>query len=306
MKKARLVAVGDLMLDVVVRAQTPLEFGSDVAGSIRFRLGGSAGNTCREFARLGGKAALVCAVGDDKLGKHLIAAHRADDVTVHSVRVAGATPRLAAVIGARGERSFITDRGVADTLSPSSLKESWFRRADILHVPAYSLLNPPLRDASLLAASWVRGRGGTVSVDLASRAPLRAAGVDGLAAVREARPTFLFANVDEVAAVVGRQDRRILLEMAPIVVVKLGPGGCLVMWRNPTESAAAVEIEVATKATNAIDTTGAGDAFAAGFLYGFLERSADQPFPKTLRHAALVGHRCAARLLAAPRRELDL
>jgi sugar/nucleoside kinase (ribokinase family) len=112
----------------------------------------------------------------------------------------------------------------------------------------------------------VRGRGGLVSVDLASRAPLLAAGADnGLRAVRAVAPDVLFANLDEVAALVGRRGARRLLDVAPAVVVKLGPGGCRVLWRGSARRSV-LEIEVATKPLTAVDTTGAGDAFDAGFL----------------------------------------
>src|SRR4051794_37873867 len=223
MKKPRLICIGDLMLDVVVRPDLSLEAGTDVPGSVRFRLGGSAGNSCRTFVTLGGKAALVCAVGSDGLGKRLVAAHRADDVTVHAVEVRGPTARLLALIAPNGERSFVTDRGVADSVPAAALKPAWFARADVLHLPAYSLLRPPLSLAATRAVGLVRDGGGLVSVDLASRAPLLAAGADnGLRAVRAVAADVLFANVDEVTALVGRRGARRLLNVAPIVVVKMG------------------------------------------------------------------------------------
>src|SRR6186997_489613 len=205
MKKPRLMCIGDLMLDVVARPHDSLQTGTDVPGTVRFRLGGSAGNTCHAFVALGGRAGLVCAVGDDALGKRLIAAHRAGGVAVHAVRVRGSTPRLLALIAPGGERSFVTDRGVADALTARALKPAWVARADVLHLPAYSLLRAPLSSAALAAAAQVRGRGALVSVDLASRGPLLAAGADnGLRAVRASEPDIVFANVDEVTALVGR------------------------------------------------------------------------------------------------------
>ncbi|HEY7023975.1 MAG TPA: PfkB family carbohydrate kinase [Candidatus Limnocylindrales bacterium] len=308
MKKPRIVCIGDLMLDVVVRASADVELGTDVPGSVRFRLGGSAGNTCRAFVDLGGKAALVCAAGNDSLSGRLIAAHRASHVSVHAIRTAGPTPRLAVLVSARGERSFVTERGVADSLAVSSFKPSWFARANVLHLPAYSLLKLPASEACVHASRLVRRRGGLVSVDLASRAPLLAAGADmSLAAVRAVGPDILFANRDEVAALVGRGGARRLLGVAPVVVVKLGQGGCRVLWRGAAQRSVA-EIEVATKPLLATDTTGAGDAFDAGFLYslaisGFIVGAPSAP---VLRRAALSGHRTAARVLSSPRQELDL
>ncbi len=308
MKKPRIICLGDLMLDVVVRAAADIETGTDVPGSMRFRLGGSAGNTCRAFIGLGGKAAFVGAVGTDSLGRRLGAALGDAGVTTHLVRVSGSTPRLAAVIAPSGERSFITDRGVADQLDPFSIKPAWFARADALHLPAYSLLTPPLSDATLRAAALVRARDGLVSVDLASRGPLLAAGADtGMRAVRAAAPDILFANLDEVRALVGRRGARRLLDLASVVVVKLGPDGCQLVWHGRSNNAVS-EMEIATKPLLAGDTTGAGDAFDAGFLYSLLVTNFDRAAPSAalLRRAALTGHRAAGRLLIAPRSELTL
>jgi len=296
------------MLDVVVRPAAELATGTDIPGSVRLRLGGSAGNTCRAFVGLGGKAAFVAAQGSDSLGRLLGSAMRDAGVTTHLVRVPGPTARLAAVIAPNGERSFVTDRGVADALPADALRAGWFARADALHVPAYSLLTAPLSAASLHAASLVRARGGLVTVDLASRAPLLAAGADaGLRAVRACAPDIMFANHDEMSALVGSRGARKLLDVAPIVVVKLGSAGCRVLWRGPT-AAAPLEIEVATKPIKAADTTGAGDAFAAGFLFSLLGGDFDRHKPSAaqLRKAALAGHRTAARALSGPRPELDL
>lgn len=306
MKKPRLVSIGDLMLDVVVRAETPTEAGTDVPGSVGFRLGGSAGNTCREWIRLGGTASLVCAVGDDRLGKRLVAAHRREGVKVHAVARTGLTPRLAALIAADGQRSFTTQRGVADSLPPTALKRSWFARASVLHIPAYSLIEAPVRDASSLASSWTHAAGGAVSVDLASHAPLLAAGAERIAAIgRDVRPDFVFGNVDEVnAAVAGGREK--LLDLAPIVVIKLGGQGCRILWRDPLGVEAAFEIEVPTKHIATDDTTGAGDAFAAGFLHELFQASRSRPFSEILRDAANSGHRAAARVLTSRRQELDL
>src|SRR3954453_6990048 len=309
MKKPRLMCIGDLMLDVVVRPDMPLDQGTDVPGTVRLRLGGSAGNTCRTFVSLGGKAGFVCTAGSDGLGKKLVASHRADGGTVPAVTVRGATPRLAAVINPTGERSFVTDRGVADALTVSVLKPTWFKRADALHLPAYSLLREPLSKAALSAASLVHARGGVVSVDLASRAPLLAAGADnGLRAVRAAAPDVLFANVDEVSALVGRRGSRRLLDVAPLVVVKLGASGCHLVWHDGSRSSV-LEMEVATKPLIATDTTGAGDAFDAGFLYSLLTGGFAPGAPVSaalLRRAALSGHRAAARLLTSRRVEIAL
>jgi len=297
------------MLDVVVRAPAGVEAGTDVPGTVRFRLGGSAANTARAFAGLGGAAAFVGTRGQDELGRRLVTALRASGVTVHVVARRGITPRLAAIVEESGQRSFVTDRSVADDLPAAAIKTAWFRRADILHLPAYSLLGRPIDAASLFAARAMSQRGALVSVDLASRRPLLDA---GRATVRkllnEVAPDVLFANADEAAAVVGPRRDAPLLELAPVVVIKEGAAGCRVLWRGDSQGDV-LEIDVATRSIVATDTTGAGDAFDAGFLHalvaGGYTHDGKRP-TAVLRRAALAGHRSAARLLTSPRPELVL
>jgi sugar/nucleoside kinase (ribokinase family) len=280
--------------------------GSDVPAQISFRTGGSAANTARSFARVGGAAVFIGTVGGDRLGGRLVASLRSDGVVVHGVRMRGSSPRLLVSIGLAGERSFLTDRGVADRLSPRAIKASWLARVDAVHVPLYSLMTPPLSDASLSAMDRVRAGGGLVSVDVASSAPLVALGRRAAASlVSGARPDVLFANTEEAAAIVGPGRAAVsrLVSLAPLVVVKDGASGCRVL------AAGGLDFDVATRQVVASDTTGAGDAFDAGFLFaliggGYL--SDRRASPALLRRAALAGHRSAARLLTSARPELVL
>lgn len=300
------------MLDVVVRPERPVASGTDVPGSINLRAGGSAANTCRAFAQLGGAATLICAVGDDGLGRRLVSALRADGVQVRWQMVGAATARLVALISARGERSFVTQRGAADHLRPAHVEAAWFKGVHFLHLPAYSLLGEPLSRAALAACGHARHAGALVAVDLASRQPLLDLG-RGVAAERicAAAPDILFANRDEAAALAGPRGAVGLLRIAPLVVIKEGAAGCRIIWR-PGPGADTREIDVATKPLEVADTTGAGDAFDAGFLHTLAAAPAapaDPPHGRPaleLRRAAVAGHRAAARLLTRPRPELGL
>ncbi len=308
------MALGDLMLDVVVRAGQPVERGSDVPGDIRFRQGGSAANVARSFVRLGGRGALVCSIGRDGWGERLVAALRAEGVDVHAVTGRGATGRLAAIVDERGERSFVTERGAADSLRPADLRETWWHDIGVLHVPAYSLLHEPLGGAAIRGAGLAHAAGALVSVDLASALPLRTFGAEAAkVAIGRLAPDVLFADRDEVAALTGgrRQSPVVLLELAPLVVLKEGADGCLIMWLDRATDERH-RLDIATTPISAADTTGAGDAFAAGFLYALVgagARAAVTPRSwdaATLRRAALNGHKSASELLRRPRPELDL
>ncbi len=304
------------MLDIVVSVDDAPQAGTDVAGSVRFRVGGSAANTARAFAALGGRSSLICVVGQDPLAGRLLASVRAAGVVVHAVRARGRTPRLLALIGEGGERSFVTDRSVADQLPPDRLKPAWLSRVNGLHIPAYSLLNGPLPLAALAASRAIHGAGGTVSVDLASHRPLLARGRGAaLDAIRAVEPDLVLANTAEAAALTGLRpvrgstalDAR-MLDAAPLVVIKQGLSGCRIVWRTGAREAV-LAIDVAARPIIASDTTGAGDAFDAGFLYSLLASGHRRGAPVdggALRRAALAGHRAAARVLTRPRTELVL
>jgi sugar/nucleoside kinase (ribokinase family) len=289
---------------VLVVPSRALEAGTDVPGSVAFVQGGSAANTARWLGRLGARTTLIAAVGRDATGRALVDAVRGDGVTVRASRVAGArTARIAVMVGPGGERSFVPDRGAADRLDPADLRPAWFDGAQALHLPAYSLLGEPLGAAGRRAIELARGAGAVISVDLASVAPLLASGrraaVDLIAS---AGPDILFATAAEADALVGGGPVDGLLDVAGIVVVKRGRKGATVLARSGSER---LRFEVATAPIDTADSTGAGDAFDAGFLVGwFAAKAAGRALPAALHRATLGGHRVAARQLSTPRLEL--
>ena len=299
------MSLGDLVIDVVVTASGPLVHGSDRAGTIGFWQGGSAANTARWVARCGGQAVFIGAVGRDAWGKRLRATLADSGVEVHVVARTAPTARIVVNVGPDGERSFVTDRGAADLLAPADLRAGWFRRrGDVdgrrsvaLHLPGYSLYNEPLAAASRRAVELARASGGLVSVDLASRQPILDLGPDEVVSrIAAVAPDLLFGNISEVDAIVDGRDHAVLLDLAPIVVVKDGARGATILHRDGV-------IEVPTTAIKAADTTGAGDAFAAGFLVRWLAARPDaRRDARALTAAATGGHRAASRALRGPRR----
>jgi ribokinase len=301
----KVIVLGDLMLDVVVAPTRPLKRGTDVPGRVSLRQGGSAANTARWLAMLGARSTLVTSVGRDAIGRTLVESVRSDKVTVRATRVAGrATGRIGVIVLAGGERSFVADRGAADELRPADLKAGWFA-AELLHLPAYSLIGSPLGEAGRRAIELARGHGSLVSLDLASAAPLLAQGRRAARRlVESAAPDILFSTAAEAEALLGGDDVGGLLEAAPLAIVKRGAGGATVLARR---LAGTHRFEVATPALAATDTTGAGDAFDAGFLAMYLSAPSDaRSRPAALHRAALAGHRAAARQLAAGSPELAL
>ena len=289
------MVVGDLMVDVVIAPARAVEAGTDVPGRVALRAGGSAANAARWLGRLGADVVFIGAVGRDAAGRALEAAVRADGAAPRLVRVAGArTGRIGVLVAPGGERSFVADRGAADRLRPADLRAAWFARAELLHLPAYSLLGEPLGLAGMEAIRLARAAGALVSVDLASIGPLLAGGRDAaLALVRAAAPDILFATAAEAAALLGAESAHRgaaeaasdagaeagpeageaepwltgLSALAPIAVIKRGGRGATVLAASAS-SASPLRVDVAVSRVATTDTTAAfGFDTKVGFKY---------------------------------------
>jgi ribokinase len=303
--KSRVLVLGDLVLDVVLVPDRPIEVGTDVPGTVGIRQGGSAASTARWLARLAIDTQLVCAVGRDGAGRSLVIQLERDGVRVRVARIAGQrTGRIGVIVNATGERSFVADRRAALALRPDHLRPEWFARLDLIHLPGYSLMGEPIGAAARAAVRLARGSGAQVSSDLSSIGPLLA---EGRRAARDLiasiSPDILFATEQEAEAYLGRYAADGMLEHASIVVIKRGARGARVLAREADGNV--LRFDVATAQVAAVDTTGAGDAFSAGFLAGWLTaRAAGRTIPDALHRATVAGHRAAARQLTMSKQEL--
>ena len=269
MSTVRVVCVGDLMTDVVALASGPVADGSDTRAQVRVVGGGAAANTAAWLAATGHPVTYVGRVGDDVLGKAAVGdllAHGVDArVTVDRRRPTGV---CVVVVTPDGQRSMLPDPGANAGLEPDDLPTALMRAPGHLHLSGYALLTEGSRRAALAALERGRAAGMTVSVDPASAAPLRAVGpdrvLDWLAGV-----DLLLPNEDEACLLAGRADAQAagaaLTARFPEVVVKRGAAGAT--WFGAGGGGA---VHVDAVPVDATDTTGAGDAFAAGFLPGWL------------------------------------
>jgi ribokinase len=258
------VVVGDLVTDVLVAHDGPIQPGSDTDAAITVGGGGQAANTAAWLAHAGHPVTLVAAVGDDTAGRERVA-----ELTAAGVRCAvrahpGTTTGSVVVLSGPHERTMITDRGAALLLDPDDVAAAVAAAAaSHLHLSGYPLLHEGSRPGGRAALAEAARRGLTTSVDAASAAPLRQVGAERfLAWVRDV--DLLLCNADEADVLAGpgpaaAQAQR-LTEHACNVVVKQGAGGAT--WAARDGSA----WSWAGAAVPVVDATGAGDAFAAGLL----------------------------------------
>jgi sugar/nucleoside kinase (ribokinase family) len=255
-----ILVIGDVMIDLLVRPEGPLAVGTDRRAAIVTRPGGSAANQAVWLAHFGAAVRFVGRVGaHDHVAQ--TAAFRASGVEPHlAADAAQESGRLIAIIDPSGERSFLTDRGANDGLGHEDIPDALIVGADLIHLSGYSFVAASPRAA--VRSVIARAGDVPVSVDPASAEFLREMGpANFLAWTRGAQ--ICFPNSDEAAILAGAQDRAeqlaILAQHYPLVVIKRGAEGC--------EAASGVERwRVAAPAVEAVDTTGAGDAFVAGFL----------------------------------------
>jgi ribokinase len=253
------VSIGDLVQDIAIVLDGPLQADDDTPAAISIGGGGQAANFCAWTVAVGEQARLVTRVGDDDAGRRLVADLESRGVEVRAVWAAEPTGAIAVLIAADGRRTMATQRGASVGLSPSDLEESWFSDAKLLHVPAYSLFLEPIASATRAAIRAVRDAGGMLAVDLSSAAGLRAFGPSRMAYVlARLAPEVLFATRAEADTLAVP-----LESLAQVPVLKLGAEGVRVFGRDVPAP------RVAT-----VDPTGAGDAFAAAFCAAWLHGAA--------------------------------
>ena len=226
------------------------QHGADTPSATTVGAGGQAANVAAWAVALGEQARLLAKRANDLAGELITEDLRRRGVDVAGPVISGSTGVVVSVSERGGERTMLTDRGVCPLLSVAELREEWFHGCDRLHLPLYSLIDAPIREAAIEAARRV----GRVSVDLSSVTVLREIGpaeVDRLLGL--VKPEVIFGNERE-SALLAREGWN---TGARIMIEKLGPAGVRVngkLWQaRPAEPA---------------DSTGAGDAFAAGFLVG--------------------------------------
>lgn len=290
MKKYQVVGIGNAMVDVLARADdgfldtAGVQKGImqlidmdravdlyDRIGPAKEISGGSAANTIAGIAQLGGRTAYVGKVKDDQLGAifaHDLRAQGADYATRLAPKTEVAeTGRCIVIVTPDGERSMNTYLGVTEFLSPDDIDDAQMADADWIYLEGYRFDGPDSHAAFAKAIAACKGAGGRVSITLSDPFCI-ARHRDAFAAMIRDHVDLLFCNRAEMLAMYQTTDFEVALDRAAADVDMVA---C-------TDSGNGVHIlsngarwHVPAVPTNIVDATGAGDLFAAGFLWGLTE-----------------------------------
>jgi sugar/nucleoside kinase (ribokinase family) len=262
-----LLVVGDLVTDVVALHREPLAQDTDTTARISVRPGGSAANTAAWAGWAGADVRLLARVGADAASWHreeLVRGGVRPQLRIDAGRPTGV---VIALVDRAGERTFVTDRGASGELGPADWADSLLDGVAHLHLSGYLLFAGPGRELAALAVARARLRGVTVSVDPASAGYLRQLGGGRFLGLLDAAGgvDLLLPNLAEARELTGLADPeraalRLSAECSCLVALKLGAAGAL-LARDGALLGRAEPPEA-----GAVDTTGAGDAFAGGLL----------------------------------------
>ncbi len=283
---SRIVVLGDLNLDVLAEGPEGIPVGGEVRTLVQAEPGGSAGRFASIAAREGAAVTFIGCVGNDLVGDLLIRSLQDEGVTPHVMQVDAPTGTIVSL--AQGsERTMLCSRGANDGIETSWVKEECFRGANDLHLSGYTFLSHSQQKATHRAIEIARAFGMKISIDPPPANLIRAFGVDRF--LHEiAGLDWLFPNLDEGKTLSGEEMPEeivgVLGESFCVGALTLGEKGSLA-WKGDERDRRETE-EMASA-----DSTGAGDAFAAGFVVAYLESG-------SLAFANRRGNATAHRLLS--------
>ncbi len=258
------IAFGDVNLDMIAHVpRYPQPGGDGLATDFVVREGGSAANTARALACCGISVCLIGRVGNDPIGRQLLENLRSAGVDVsliqHDSDVASGVMFI--VVTPDGQRTMFGYRGANARTSAYELQPDAIRDADWLHLSGYALIESPQSGAALRTLAIASTSGVRISLDLGLEIVLRES---RLVDMLLPHVDILFPNREEAQALTGAEEPATMIATlhdkgVPTVALKLGSEGCVIGCGDELCRVPAFAVDV-------VDTTGAGDAFAAGFL----------------------------------------
>lgn len=225
--------------------------------------GGSPTNVIYGASNLGLRCAFIGCVGSDDFGYDYINNLRENDIDTYVSIKKGNSGLCYTLISPDGQRTFGLDFGVAKELYEYEILHTLVKDSEFLHFSAYEFRGDnPINFATRHASEIARKNGTKISFDLGDSSVINSSR-DQIEAFLSKRIDILFANEDEAKTLCnGTEDYRRLLKYTDLAVVKLGPGGALVLTPNNEIIGAGYKVD------DVLDTNGAGDNFQAGFFYG--------------------------------------
>lgn len=222
--------------------------------------GGSVANTMRTLASIGGKGGYLGKTGDDELGKVFRDAFDKKGIRTHLTLSPTDTGRVMGLVTPDSERTMATYLGAAAELTPADFTPGLFSEYDYLYMEGYLVFNHELIKTGIEMA---KAKGLKVAIDLASYNVVDA-NRDFLKDLIRNSIDIVFANEEEARSLTGKEPLEALYEiseMCELAIVKVGKEGSYIKRGEEV-------LKVGTITANAVDTTGAGDSYAAGFFYG--------------------------------------
>ena len=247
-----------------VNAQTSVEIGKKLAylGS-QMASGGSAANTMSGLAQLGIEAGFLSKIGNDEVGRFFEKQMTETHVTPLMLKSETPTGRVQALVTTDGERTFATCLGAAAEMCADDIRPELFEGWDIFYVEGYLVANPTMLDKAITTA---KAAGLKIAIDLASYNVVEESR-DYFMQLIENSVDYVFANEHEALALTGMEPLQALDFLASrceIAVVKVGAKGAYIKRGNEM-------VTIPPMKANVIDTNGAGDMWAAGFMAGLVK-----------------------------------
>ena len=288
----KILCIGDLALDVISQLKEPINYGNDTASRISSHPGGQAANVSTWITRTHSKAQLVARVGNDPVGFALISDLDKYGVEhmnlMHSGRPTGVVVIL---VDANGERTMFPDNGANADLEVSDLPP--LDDVDGVYLSGYALLDFRSRDAVLSMIAKIKAAGKPIYFDPTTTGAMKIVSREEVLSWVKLMDGILL-NSEEALYLGDAKDvqtaEKNLTAYTPLVVIKLGSRGAIAVHKD-------VVAKVSAVTTNVVDTTGAGDSFAAGFIPKWLETN---DLEASLSAGTALAAKCVATVGARP------
>ena len=289
----KVLCIGDVMLDVVVVLQTPINYGEDTPSKITTHGGGAAGNVASWIAHAGTAASIVARIGSDSAGAAITSEFEDLGVDYSSLRkTTDATGVVVVVVDKKGERTMFPETGANSGLVVTDMPN--LAGFDAAYISGYALLNPLSRPGVLAMIDAIKSAGLPIFYDTVTVGAMRE--VDR-ALIQSWLPLmdYVLPNEEEALYVADTPDidsaLTKLLELCPAVIIKRGAGGAVAQERGGNR------IDVDAMKTEVADTTGAGDSFAGGFIAAKISGS---DLTASLKAGVTLAAKCVANIGARP------